>query len=80
MPSGKCRGCGKTTNSATSNWWLHGLLPKSYFTNYPKEEGFSTECYLAWDENGTPVRGCGYSMCDPYMKKYVDDFIKKGSL
>ena len=74
MPSGKCRTCGRMTNSVTSNWWK--VVPRSYYDNYPKEEGFATECYLAWDEN-VPVRGCAYNKCSGYMKQYVDNLIKK---
>lgn len=73
MPSGRCKTCGKMTNSATSNWWASRPL---YFGDM---DGVATECYLAWDEEGHPVRGCGYDRCRQKEREYVDECIKKGN-
>lgn len=64
MPTGKCKGCGKLTNSATSNWW--------FAKNFEP-----TECYMAFDEKNNPVKGCAFEKADPHMKKWVLDTIKK---
>ncbi len=77
MPGGKCHGCGKMTNSATSDWWTH-KYPKDYWKQiYPVVQGYAEKCFLAWDEDGKPVRGCAYDKCDPWTKKYVDDYIQR---
>jgi len=46
MPTAICQGCGRITNSATSNWW---------FTN----DKIPTKCFIAWEEN-VAVRGCAF--------------------
>ena len=62
MPSGKCKGCGKMTNSAVSNWWL-------------TKDHIPTQCFLAWDTSGKPERGCAYNEAANWVKKYVDKII-----
>lgn len=66
MPAGKCKGCGRMTNSTTSNWWF----TKDYQP---------TKCYVAWDEGGNPVRGCGYNEIENPFDKYFADHIIRGS-
>jgi hypothetical protein len=68
MPSGICGGCGRETNSATSNWWN-------------TRENRPTECYVAWVD-GKPVKGCGYDKLDRtdrYSPVHFADQILKGS-
>lgn len=65
MPIGTCVGCGRTTNSATSNWWR---------TN-SDGVGAATECYAAF-VNGQWIRGCAYARADPLTKGFVDKLIK----
>lgn len=61
MPVGPCGGCGKQTNSATSNWW---------FT----EDHIPTKCY-ARHVDGKWERGCGYDGADPFDQTYADKLI-----
>lgn len=58
MPTGRCKGCGRLTNSATSNWW-----------DNPDHE--ATKCYMAFNENNEPVKGCDYENAQPYIKKWI---------
>jgi len=64
MPMGPCGGCGKITNSTTSNWWL---------TNDLKP----TECYAAYVDNKW-VKGCAYEKIvgNIYMQPWIDDVLK----
>lgn len=70
MPSGICKGCGRITNSTTSNWW---------FT----KDFQPTECYVAWVD-GKPVKGCGYDKLDKKDKyspiHFANSILKKGGL
>lgn len=63
MPVGPCGGCGRETNSAVSNWWLTKDLKP-------------TKCAVAWEEDGTAVRGCGYDTASAHMKAFADEMIK----
>lgn len=56
-----CKGCGRPTNTATSNW-----LDNADFE--------PTECYVAW-EDGKPVKGCAYHRADRYQKHFADTII-----
>ena len=65
MPTGICKGCGKTTNSATSNWWMT--------KNFEP-----TKCYVAFEDD-VPVKGCGYNdLPDEWYKKWIDEIINGG--
>lgn len=65
MPIGTCVGCGRTTNSAVSNWWS---------TN-TDGIGAATECYAAFvDEHWT--KGCAYDNADPLTKQFVDKLLR----
>lgn len=66
MPTGLCSGCGRMTNSTTSNWWL----TKDYKP---------TKCVVAWEENGEAVRGCGYDDANDHFKAYADDVIRSSN-
>lgn len=63
MPSGKCRGCGKITNSACSNWW------------FCEGEG-ADECYAAFVDDKW-VKGCKYENAQPPMKMFTDHMLKE---
>jgi len=66
MPVGLCGGCGRITNSTTSNWWM---------TNDRKP----TKCAVAWEKDGTAVRGCGYDQASKQMQEYADEVIKSSN-
>lgn len=64
MPAEICKGCGRMTNSTTSNWWL-------------TKDHHPTKCYVAWDDKDNPVKGCGYDEIDnPYDKHFADYLLK----
>lgn len=66
MSAGICKGCGRMTNSTTSNWWS-------------TKDRKPTKCYVAWDDNGYPVKGCGYNdIDDPFDKHFADHVIRGG--
>ncbi len=54
------------TNSTTSNWWM-------------TEDRKPTKCAVAWEEDGTAVRGCGYDQASKHMKDYADKVIKSSN-
>ncbi|MDQ5988422.1 MAG: hypothetical protein CSYNP_04182 [Syntrophus sp. SKADARSKE-3] len=71
-----CKGCGGTTNSATCN----------YLDN---EDMLPSKCYVKWDEEAKPVKGCGYDELkehvltskDPwgmFELKFCSDLLKRG--
>lgn len=60
MPTDTCRGCGRITNSATSDYWLNKTSEGK-----PKEFGVATECYAAFVD-GVWVEGCKYDAKNPY--------------
>ncbi len=64
MPSGKCLGCGRLTNSTTSNWW-------------DTDDHHPTKCYVAWEEDGKPVKGCGYDKADSLEKHFADSILHR---
>jgi len=66
MPVGPCGGCGRMTNSTTSNWWM-------------TKDRKPTKCAVAWEEDGTAVRGCGYDQASKHMKEYADKVIKSSN-
>lgn len=47
MPTTTCKGCGRITNSATSNWWL-------------TDDFIPTKCFIAWEGN-IAVQGCAFN-------------------
>jgi len=67
MPTGKCTGCGYTTNSATSNWWS---IEDSKF-------GLATECYVRWNKKGNPIRGCAYKKARKFQKRFADEMLSQ---
>ncbi len=65
MPAEKCKGCGRMTNSTTSNWW-------------DTDDHHPTKCYVAWGEDGKPVKGCGYDkLAERDFDRYFADSILK---
>ncbi|MCK9544494.1 MAG: hypothetical protein M0R03_20945 [Novosphingobium sp.] len=71
MPSGICKGCGRVTNSTTSNWW------------FTTTKDHATECYAAYVDDKW-VKGCAYdklNRADKYSPiHFVDKLIKKKKL
>ncbi len=64
MPSIECAGCGRTTNTALSDW-----------TN-SIDTGKATRCYAAWDEEKSRwVEGCGIN--DEDADRFSVYFAKK---
>lgn len=64
MPSAKCKGCGHSTNSTTSNYW------------FVKPIGEPTECYARFVD-GKWEKGCAYDKADSMTKSLVDGIIKE---
>ena len=63
MPTAICK-CGRTTNSAMSNYWF--------------ADGKPTECYAAFDkEQGKWVEGCSLDKADTYSRKFIQELIRK---
>lgn len=55
MPVTTCTGCGRLTNSSTSDYWQR-TEPDG---KTPKEVGVVSRCYVAF-VNEKPIEGCGY--------------------
>lgn len=71
MPVATCTGCGRLTNSATSDYWQR-MEPDG---QTPKEVGVVTRCYVAFVGDKT-VKGCGYDALvkeDMASKRRVTD-------
>lgn len=68
MPSGICKGCGKITNSAVSNWW----------SEKPEGIGVPTKCWAAFVD-GKWERGCGYPGESVFDKAAADRVIEECS-
>jgi hypothetical protein len=64
MPTGRCKGCGKLTNSCTSNWW-------------DTTDHKPTKCYMAFNDNGDPIKGCDYENAPLYIQKWVWEMIHR---
>lgn len=65
MPIGRCQGCNRLTNSATSNWW-------DITFSHP------TECYAA--HNGKKwVKGCAFDKLGKkdFRRKFAESVINK---
>lgn len=78
MPVTTCTGCGRLTNSATSNYWQR-MEPDG---KTPKEVGEVTRCYVAFEGDKT-VMGCGYKALeaeDMASKKRVADKLISGEI
>lgn len=66
MPVGKCGGCGRITNSTTSNWWEL------------KHWGKPTHCYAAFVD-GKWVKGCAETT-DSFIIKLIGKKKKGGHM
>jgi len=55
----RCRGCGKKALLPLSGGL--GRLP--------------AKCYLAFESDGRPVRGCGYDSADRVLKNLIERFL-----
>ena len=66
----KCVNCGRTTNSATSNYFSNTEMDGKT----KKEICIVTRCYAAF-VNGKWVKGCAYDDIDPMRKSMVDHLI-----
>ncbi len=71
MPIAICKTCNRFTNSTTSNYWF-------------AKDHIPTECYVAWNDEGKPEKGCGYNdlnLNDKYSgKEFYDKIIERGGL
>jgi hypothetical protein len=65
MPSAICKGCGRQTNSTTSNYW-------------DTKDREPTKCYVAW-ENSKPVKGCAYDKLEEFTfeKNFADEVLEE---
>lgn len=64
MPTATCSGCGRATNSATSNYWQMGGKP--------------TECYAACVD-GKWVEGCAIDKTDEFIADFARRLIRDRS-
>jgi len=62
----RCKGCGKITNTATSDAWHH-------------EDFIARKCYVAWEDDGRAIEGCGYEEADIFDKEFADKLLVKES-
>ena len=73
MPVAKCINCGRTTNSATSNYWsdteIDGKTTKEMFV--------ATQCYAAF-VNGKWIKGCVYNDIGQMKKKMLAKLLRNG--
>lgn len=71
MPIATCTGCGRKTNSATSNYCadteMDGKTPKEIFV--------TTQCYVAFVD-GKWVEGCVYNKIEPWQKLLYEKLLK----
>lgn len=68
----KCNGCGRTTNSATSNYALDTEIDGKT----PKECGVATQCYAAFVD-GKWVKGCSYGCLDPAARSVINHLFSR---
>ena len=61
-PVGICKGCGRQTNSATSDYWHKDRKP--------------TECYAAFVK-GKWVKGCAYDKTGDFERDFADGLIAR---
>lgn len=71
MPTGTCSGCGRLTNSTTSNCW----------ESEGKEWVCATECYAAYDGKKW-VKGCAYDKLskDNFLLTFANSVLKNGKI
>jgi len=68
MPTATCKTCGRTTNSACSNYW---------FNDDGSDFHEVTECYLAWNPDTKKwEKGCAYDKCDKLHKGIYDKWME----
>lgn len=61
----KCKKCGRTTNTAVSDWTFKPCLE-------------ALECYAAYEEDKGWVKGCAYDkITNGFDKQYVDRIIRE---
>ncbi len=71
MPVAKCTSCGRTTNSATSNYWSRTEIDGKT----PKEFEIATQCYAACVD-GKWVEGCVYNDISSMQKKMLKKLLE----
>lgn len=75
MPVTKCEGCGRTTNSATSNYWSCTEIDNET----AKEFGVATQCYVSF-VMGLWVKGCVYDDICSMERSIVDVLLVNKSI
>jgi len=73
MPRTTCTGCGRVTNSATSNYCSN----KEVDSETPKEMFVATQCYAAF-VMGRWVKGCVYNDIGPMRKMMLAELLRNG--
>jgi hypothetical protein len=63
MPAGKCRNCGRITNSATSNWI--------------QENGGPTKCWLRVNRDKNWEKGCGWDAMNDEQILFYEPYLGK---